>query len=151
MWRSEVKVTQSCPTLCDPVAYTVHGILQARTLEWVAYPFSRGSSQPRDRTGVSCIAGRFFTNWAIREARQWKKLSINCNWPRQCNLRLQPCLLEMLNRSQYRVATGAMTLAIFLVIHSKKKCILSTCSVTGSFLDTGDLKVSKKKYPNGER
>ena len=38
-----------------------------RTLEWVTYPFSRGSSWPRDRTGVSCIAGRFFTNWAIRE------------------------------------------------------------------------------------
>ena len=39
-----------------------------RILEWVAYPFSRGSSQPRNRTGVSCIAGRFFTNWAIRKA-----------------------------------------------------------------------------------
>ena len=43
-------VTQSCPALCDPVDYTVHGILQARILEWVAFPFSRGSSQPRDRT-----------------------------------------------------------------------------------------------------
>ena len=48
--------------------WTVHGILQARILEWVASPFSRGSSQPRDRTQVSCIAGRFFTNWAMREA-----------------------------------------------------------------------------------
>ena len=48
--QSEVKmkVTQSCPTLCDPMDYTVHGILQARILEWVAVPFSRGSSQPRD-------------------------------------------------------------------------------------------------------
>ena len=44
----KVKVTQSCPTLCDPVDYTVHGILQARILEWVAFPFSRGSSQPRN-------------------------------------------------------------------------------------------------------
>ena len=43
-----VKVTQSYPTLCDPMDYTVHGILQARILEWVAFPFSRGSSQPRD-------------------------------------------------------------------------------------------------------
>ena len=42
---------------CDPVHYTVHGILQARILEWVAFLFSRGSSQPRDRTQVSCIAG----------------------------------------------------------------------------------------------
>ena len=58
----KVKVAQSCPTLCDPTDYTVHGILQARILEWVAFPFSRGSSQPRDRTQVSRIAGRFFTN-----------------------------------------------------------------------------------------
>ena len=42
----KVKVTQSCPTLCNPMDYTVHGILQARTLEWVAAPFSRGSSKP---------------------------------------------------------------------------------------------------------
>ena len=60
----EVKATQSCPTLCDPKDYTVHGILQARILEWVAFPFSRGSSQPRDQTQVSHIAGRFFTSWA---------------------------------------------------------------------------------------
>ena len=43
-----MKVAQSCPTLCDPMDYTVHRILQARILEWVAFPFSRGSSQPRD-------------------------------------------------------------------------------------------------------
>ena len=47
--------------------YTVHGILQARILEWVAFPFSRASSRPRNCTGVSCIAGRFFPNWVIRE------------------------------------------------------------------------------------
>ena len=46
----KVKVAQSCLTLCDPVDYTVHGILQARILEWVAVPFSRGSSQPRSPT-----------------------------------------------------------------------------------------------------
>ena len=57
---SEVKVTQSCPTLCDPMDYTVNGILQAKILECVAYPFSRGSSRPRNQTGVSCIVGRFF-------------------------------------------------------------------------------------------
>ena len=56
----KMKVTQSCPTLSGPVGYTVHGILQARILEWVAVPFSRGSSQPRDRTQVSCFGGRFF-------------------------------------------------------------------------------------------
>ena len=61
-----VLVAQSCLTLCDPTDYSppdfsVHGILQARILEWIAIPFSRGTSQPRDRTLVSCIAGRFFT------------------------------------------------------------------------------------------
>ena len=49
--------------------YTVHGILQARILEWVAFPFSRGSSQPRDWTQVSHIAGGFFTSWATTEAQ----------------------------------------------------------------------------------
>ena len=57
-----VKVAQLCPTLFDPMDYTVHGILQARILEWVAFPFSRGSSQSRDQTQVSYIAGRFFTS-----------------------------------------------------------------------------------------
>ena len=52
---SEVKVAQSCQTLCDPMDYIVHGILQARILEWVAFPFFRESSQPRDRTQVSYI------------------------------------------------------------------------------------------------
>ena len=58
----EVKVAQSCPTLCDSMDYTVHGILQARILKWVAFPFSRGSSQCRDGTQVSHIAGNFFTS-----------------------------------------------------------------------------------------
>ena len=56
------KVIQSCLTVCDPVDYTVHGILQARILEWVAVPFSRGPSSPRDRTQVSHIAGGFYTS-----------------------------------------------------------------------------------------
>ena len=62
-----VKVTQSCLTLCDPMDCLVCGILQGRILEWVAFPFPRGSSQSRDQTQVSRIVGRFFTNWAIRE------------------------------------------------------------------------------------
>ena len=64
----KVKVIQSCLTLCDPMGYTVHGILQARILEWAAFPFSRGSSQSRNWTQVSCTAGGFFTSWATREA-----------------------------------------------------------------------------------
>ena len=66
--KLKVKITQSCLTLCDPMGYIFHRILQARMLEWVAYPFSRGSSWPRNWTRIFCIAGRFFTNWAIREA-----------------------------------------------------------------------------------
>ena len=110
-------VTQSCPTLCDPMSCrppcsSVHGnspgkntgvgchaLLQGifptqgsnpgllpcrwilthqgspRILEWVAYPFSRGPSQPKNWTGVSCIARRFFTNWAMREAEQRSNLN----------------------------------------------------------------------------
>ena len=58
----KVKVTQSCPLFWDPMDYIVHGILQARILEWVVFPFSRGSSQPRYQTQVSLIVGRFFTS-----------------------------------------------------------------------------------------
>ena len=73
--KSEVKmsVAQSCLTLCDPMdcsppGSSVHGILQARILEWAAFSFSRGSPWPRDEAQVSYVAGRFFTLWATREA-----------------------------------------------------------------------------------
>ena len=63
-------VTQLCLTLCDPMncspsGFPVHGNLQARVLEWIAIPFSRGSSRPRDWTLVFCIPGRFYAIWAI--------------------------------------------------------------------------------------
>ena len=58
----KVKVTQSCLTLCNFMDYTVHGILQARILGWVAFALSRGSSQTKDQTLVSCIACGFFTS-----------------------------------------------------------------------------------------
>ena len=82
-----VLITQSCLIVCDPMdcsplGSSVHGILQARILEWVAIPFSRGSSQPRDLTPVSHIGDRFVTIWATREActvsyntfKSWKGL-----------------------------------------------------------------------------
>ena len=77
--KVKVLVAQLCLTLCDPMdcrpsSPSVHGILQARILEWVAIPFSRGSFQPRDRTQVSCTAGRFFTIWSNREAPDWKSV-----------------------------------------------------------------------------
>ena len=69
--KVKVKVTQSCLTLCDPMDYyTVHGILQARILEWVAISFSRGSSQPWGQIQVPRITGRFFTSWATRKAQE---------------------------------------------------------------------------------
>ena len=60
--------------MSDPMDYVVHGILQVRILEWVAFPFSRGSSQCRDQTQVSCIAGRFFISWATKEAQGYNKV-----------------------------------------------------------------------------
>ena len=71
MWVSEV--AQLCPTLCDPIDYSLpgsslHGILKARILEWVAISFSRGFSRLRNRTWVSSIAGRRFNLWGTREA-----------------------------------------------------------------------------------
>ena len=60
--KVKVKVAQLCLTLCGPMDYTAHGVLQARILEWVAFPFSKGSPQPRYQTQVSRIAGKFFTS-----------------------------------------------------------------------------------------
>ena len=73
--------TQSCPTLqprglCIVPGSSVHGILQARVLGWVAISFSRATSQPRDWTHVSCIVGRFFTVWATRQAHQKAKVAV---------------------------------------------------------------------------
>ena len=70
-WKSSL-------TLWEPIDYMVHGILRARILEWVTFPFSKGSSQPMDGTQVSHITVRFFTNWAIREACQNVYLSNIC-------------------------------------------------------------------------
>ena len=75
----ESEVTQSCPTLCDlmdcgPPASSSHGIFQARTLEWVAISFSKGSSQSRDLTQVSHIVGRLFIIWATSESHIMQQL-----------------------------------------------------------------------------
>ena len=77
-WKSKslaIFCAQSCLTLCDPMdcspsGSSLHGILQARILEWVAVSSSRGSSQSRDWTQVSCIVGRLFTVWVTREAAE---------------------------------------------------------------------------------
>ena len=65
-WINHSAVSNSCfPMDCSPPGSSVHGISQARILEWVAISFSRGSSWPRDQTWVSCIAGGFFTYWTV--------------------------------------------------------------------------------------
>ena len=89
-------VAQSCPTLYDPrdcslPGSSICGILQARILEWLAKPFSRESSQPRDRTQVSRTVGRFFTGWATREARVVKQMQPNVI----VKPRLQVCVFIM--------------------------------------------------------
>ena len=79
VWKESVLVTQSCLTLSDPMdcsrqaPLSVHGILQARILEWVAIPSSRGPSWIGNRTWVSCTADGFFTVWATREAQVIQK------------------------------------------------------------------------------
>ena len=87
----KVEVTQLCLILCDLMDCTVHGILQARILEWVAFPSSKESSQPRDQTQVSHIAGGFFTSWATSEAHLLPshKICSDC----VCVLVTQLCLL----------------------------------------------------------
>ena len=76
--RSEV--AHSRPTLCNPVD-CVHGIFQARAVEWVAISFSRGPSWPRDLTLVSRMVGRRFTIWATREVSYGRRVGVNSSWP----------------------------------------------------------------------
>ena len=85
IYLKESEVSQSCLKLCDPMDYklphsSIHGILQARVLEWVAISFSEGSSEPRDQTQVSRIVGRRFTIWATRKVLfMWDTVLINRN------------------------------------------------------------------------
>ena len=70
-WKWKWESLSPVRLFCNPMDYMVHGILQARILEWVAFPFSRGSSQPRAQTQVSSLADRFFTSWVTREAQEY--------------------------------------------------------------------------------
>ena len=103
-------VAQSCPALCDPVdcsppGSSVHEIVQARILEWVAISSSRGSSQPRDRTRVSCTAGRFFIDWAAREAHIGKA---------HCPYNISPSLSDLLHSAwQFLALSTLLQMASF--------------------------------------
>ena len=99
-WSEEV--AQSCPPLCDPMDCSlpdssIYGIFQARVLEWVAISFSRASSQPRDRTRVSCIADRCFNLWATREAK-WVLTSGQSSCPGLCVFQLLLTLRQLNHR-----------------------------------------------------
>ena len=90
-WRRS-EVTQLCPILCNPMdcsltGSSVHGIFQARILEWGAISFSRGSSRPRDQTWVSCIVGSRFTIWATREVQ----VMSSSLWPHGLQHARLPC------------------------------------------------------------
>ena len=80
VWSEVEWKSLSCATLWDPMDYAVHGILQARILEWVAFPFSRRSSQPRDQTQVSHRAGDFFTSWATGKPKSTGVGSLSLFW-----------------------------------------------------------------------
>ena len=114
------EVTQSCPTLGDPMGYglphsSVHGIFQARVLEWVAISFSRGSFQPRDWTQVSWIVGRYFTVWATRKVQGLsllKLMSIELVMPSNRLIFCHPLLLLPSIFPSIRVFSNEFTLHI---------------------------------------
>ena len=145
--QSISEVAQSCPTLCNPVdcspqGSSVHGILQARILEWVAISFSRGSSQPRDQTWVSCIAGRCFILWATREAQWLYSLYFNTQSIRSIKWKdtwKSFLLLALIPRF---VSSGWMYLAISLSIKAK-----SFNSLIGSISPEPFLFLESYKFP----
>ena len=92
--KSASEGAQSCPTLCDPVdcslpGSSIHGVLQARILEWVAISFCRGSSRPRDQIWVSRIPGRHFNLWAAREAPYIRSVQFS-SVPQSCSTLCDP-------------------------------------------------------------
>ena len=117
----KVLLAQSCPTLCDPMncsppGSSVHGILQARIMEWVAIAFSRGSSWPRGQTRVSHIAGKFVTIWATRET--WLTRGTNSEESEAYELldrRLWLCTSRLVDRGMHVCSlTGAWRCPILL-------------------------------------
>ena len=112
-------VAKSCPTLCDPMdcslpGSSVHGIFWTRILEWVAIPFFRVSSWPRDQTYISHIANRFFTSWATREAHFY----IRCIY-------IDECKILFLYRSFYNYVVS-----FFIFLHSLSlTSVLSNISI----------------------
>ena len=99
------------------MGYTVHGVLQARILEWVAFPFSRGSSQPRDQAQVFCIASVFFTSWATREAFRVKKF-LQTLVSRAFNHSKGAALLHTKSQPRSRSSTNGLHVCIYSTLFS---------------------------------
>ena len=135
-WGFSVKVLvpPSCPTPCNSMDYSppgssVHGILLARILEWVAISFSRESSWPRGWTHVFCIADRFFTVWATRQERGLSEAPRNLHISQKISVPATTqeagqfaCNLDLL------LKVHMQTLFIFLQKHIIHTCILDNCN-----------------------
>ena len=111
-------VAQSCLALCDPMdcsppGSSVHGLLQARMLEWVAMPSSRGSSHPRDWIQVSHIAGGFFTAWATREVTGARLLHLLPGWKQ---LLFQETKMPIISRIKILLVSHWLTFIITVII-----------------------------------
>ena len=123
-----MKVAQSCPTLCNPMDYTVRGIFQARILEWVAFPFARGFSQLRDRTQVSCIAGGSFTSWVTIEIKcTISVMHLNRPW-----INSLPLTLSMEKLSSKKLVPGAKKVKDRY--YKGTRCTVSTLTRSGFFV-----------------
>ena len=142
-------VSHSCPTLCDPKdcsppGFSVHGILQARMLEWVAIPFSWESSQPRVWTQVSCITGRFFTIWSTRKAPLFPKATFydsNCLVSIRNSQLLKSLISDSTDHQRYLGCNSEGMEWEPKNQHSESDSLtvrLGTTAVTGNFQGSGD-------------
>ena len=127
------------PMNCSPPGSSVHRILQARILEWVAISFSRGSSRPRYQTRVSCIAGRFFTIWAARKAHLCIHVFILPKTPLLSRLphnieqssicyTIGPCWLSILNTAMYCTSIVHSKLPNYPILPSSPLATMSSLS-----------------------
>ena len=126
---SRVKVAQSCPILCDPRDYKAHGILQARILEGVAFPFSWGSSQSRDQTQVSHIAGGFFTRWALGKPPTTPTQTL----PTELGANFLPVLHYLHDPTQSNNLSRVGLVGIWLIPHPAALNCSATINVSLSF------------------
>ena len=131
-----------CPTVCDPMdcslpGFSTHGILQARILDWVAIPFSRGSSWPRDWALVSCIAAWFFTIWATREAWDFFYLHSNIDYTKNRESEFQPSVALQNFKCTHTLTglpcqpTRRESLLLYTVIHQHVSSFACSCLMLG--------------------